>query len=127
MTLGLQIQWMLLSVIILHYFPLAFDSHLILKLKASLLLILGYHTDFCSVCLRHLSWSPVLLPSPVSEHILNIDILEFFRFSFFSQLLFIKIVLNLFLIGGQLLYNIVLVSAVHQHESGLDIHISPPA
>ena len=31
-----------------------------------------------------------------------------------------------FLIGGQLLYNIVLVSAVQQHESALSIHISPP-
>ena len=33
---------------------------------------------------------------------------------------------NLFLIGGQLLYNVVLVSAVHWHESAIGIHTSPP-
>ena len=32
---------------------------------------------------------------------------------------------NLFLIGGQLLYNIVLVSALHQHESAIGTHMSP--
>ena len=31
----------------------------------------------------------------------------------------------LFLIGGQLLYNIVLVSAIHQHESAIGIHTFP--
>ena len=34
--------------------------------------------------------------------------------------------LNLFLIGGQLLYSIVLLSAIHQHESVMSIHMSPP-
>ena len=34
---------------------------------------------------------------------------------------------NLFLIGGQLLYNVVLVSTVQQCESALSIHISPPS
>ena len=33
----------------------------------------------------------------------------------------------LFLIGGQLLYNIVLVSATHPHESALGIQKSPPS
>ena len=33
----------------------------------------------------------------------------------------------LFLIGRWLLYNIVLVSAVYQHESALDKHMSPPS
>ena len=33
----------------------------------------------------------------------------------------------LFLIGGYLLYNIVLISAMHQHESAIGIHISPPS
>ena len=33
----------------------------------------------------------------------------------------------LFLIGGWLLYNIVLVSAIHQHESATGIHMSPPS
>ena len=41
--------------------------------------------------------------------------------SFLSiDLLFLK-----FLIGGELLYNIVLVSAIHQHESAISIHMSP--
>ena len=34
---------------------------------------------------------------------------------------------SLFLIGGKLLYNIVLVSAVQQHESAISICISPPS
>ena len=32
-----------------------------------------------------------------------------------------------FLIGGYLLYNVVLVSATQQHESAISIHISPPS
>ena len=31
------------------------------------------------------------------------------------------------LIGGELLYNPVLVSAIHQHESATGIHMSPPS
>ena len=42
------------------------------------------------------------------------------RFFFFKQL-------NLFLIEGQLLYSIVLVSAKHQHESAIGIPMSPPS
>ena len=38
-----------------------------------------------------------------------------------------KLFLNLFLIGGELLYNVVLVSAVQQCESAISIHISPPS
>ena len=34
---------------------------------------------------------------------------------------------NLFLIEGQLLYNVVLISAIQQHESAINIHISPPS
>ena len=34
---------------------------------------------------------------------------------------------NLFLSGGYLLYNIVLVSAMYQHESAIGIHMSPPS
>ena len=34
---------------------------------------------------------------------------------------------NLYLIEGQLLYNIMLVSAVYQHISAIGIHISPPS
>ena len=30
-----------------------------------------------------------------------------------------------FLLGGQLLYNIVVISAVHQHGSAIDINMSP--
>ena len=33
----------------------------------------------------------------------------------------------LFLIGEKLLYNFVLVSAIHQHESAIGIHPSPPS
>ena len=32
-----------------------------------------------------------------------------------------------FLIGGQLLYNIMLVSVIHQHESAIGIHTFPPS
>ena len=39
--------------------------------------------------------------------------------------LFKKIV-SLFLIGGELLSNVVLVSAIHQYESAMGIHTSPP-
>ena len=35
--------------------------------------------------------------------------------------------LNLFLIEGWLFYNIVLASAIHQHESAIGIHMSPPS
>ena len=31
----------------------------------------------------------------------------------------------LLLIGGKLLYNIVLVSAIHHHESAIDTQVSP--
>ena len=34
---------------------------------------------------------------------------------------------NLFLIGGILLYNIVLMSTIYQHESAISIHMSPPS
>ena len=35
--------------------------------------------------------------------------------------------LFLFVIGGYLLCSIVLVSAIHQHESAIGIHMSPPS
>ena len=35
---------------------------------------------------------------------------------------FIYLVFN----GGQLVYNIMLVSAIHQHESEIGVHVSPP-
>ena len=38
-----------------------------------------------------------------------------------------KELVNLFLIGGWLLYNVVLFSATHQHESAIGIHTSPPS
>mgnify|MGYP007134505402 CR=1 FL=1 len=38
-----------------------------------------------------------------------------------------NITIYLFLIGGQLFYNIVLVSAIHQLESATGIHMSPPS
>ena len=34
---------------------------------------------------------------------------------------------NLFLVVGYLLHNTVLVSAIHQHESAIGIHVSPPS
>ena len=34
--------------------------------------------------------------------------------------------LNIFFIGRELLYNMVLVTAIHQHESATGIHMSPP-
>ena len=56
-------------------------------------------------------------------HLSIFSIQHFIRglMSFLSiDLLFLK-----FLIGGELLYNIVLVSAIHQHESAISIHMSP--
>ena len=45
-----------------------------------------------------------------------------------NRVVFITVVLvNLFLIGRWLLYNIVLVSAIHQHESAIGILLSPPS
>ena len=41
--------------------------------------------------------------------------------------LFFYISKNLFLIEGQLPYNIVLVSAIHQYESTIDVHMPPPS
>ena len=39
----------------------------------------------------------------------------------------INFLIHLFLIKGQLFYNIVLVSSIHQHESAIGIHRSPPS
>ena len=46
------------------------------------------------------------------------------NYSFSQPTIFFKI---LFSVGGQLLYNIVLVPAIHQHESVIGIHTSPPS
>ena len=43
-----------------------------------------------------------------------------------SNFFFSKFFKNLFLIGRQLLYNIVLASAKEQHESAVSVHISSP-
>ena len=43
---------------------------------------------------------------------------------FFLHKVFLSF-LNLFLIGWWLLYNVVLVSAIHQHESVIGIHLTP--
>ena len=40
---------------------------------------------------------------------------------------FLFVFLNLFLIGGWLLYNIVLASAIQQCESAVSLHIYPPS
>ena len=39
---------------------------------------------------------------------------------------FFKLI-NLFLIGGYLTYNIVFLSGMHQDESAIGIHMSPPS
>ncbi|CAN0542117.1 unnamed protein product [Rangifer tarandus platyrhynchus] len=44
-----------------------------------------------------------------------------------QQAFFLTFLENLFLIGGQLLYNIVLASAIQQCESAINIHISSPS
>ena len=45
-----------------------------------------------------------------------------------NRVVFITVVLvNLFLIGRWLLYNIVFVSVIHQHESAIGILLSPPS
>ena len=45
--------------------------------------------------------------------------------SFFVYIFIFLYFLITFLIEGQLLYNIVLVSVIHQHESAIIIHMSP--
>ena len=45
------------------------------------------------------------------------------HYFFFTGLQFFKINLYI-LIGGQLLYNIVVVFAIHQHESAMAVHVS---
>ena len=52
-----------------------------------------------------------VLPPPLNDKLLRSAIILF----------------NLFLIGGYLLYNVVLVSAIQQHESAINIHISLPS
>ena len=54
---------------------------------------------------------------------------NFVTFLFFCNLkrgFFLKLI-NLFLIGGQLTYNIVFLSAMHQVESAIGMHMSPPS
>ena len=43
------------------------------------------------------------------------------------QILFFFVKENLLLIGGELLYNIVLISAMHQHESATSTHTHVPS
>lgn len=85
-TAGLQIQWVFFSVIILHCFPSALDSHLILKFKPSLLLIFELPHRFSFF----LSVSPSQSPMPLLPF-LNLDILKFFRFSFGSHFFFLSL------------------------------------
>ena len=51
----------------------------------------------------------------------NCDKLHHIKFTILCSFL-----INLFLIEGKLLYNIVLVSAIHQYESAIGIHSCPP-
>ena len=45
--------------------------------------------------------------------------------SLLSMCIYIFSKLNLFLIEGKLLHNVVLATAIHQHESAIGIHVSP--
>ena len=48
--------------------------------------------------------------------------LKCYKYSYYFS--FLK---KLFLIGGSLFYNIVLVPEIHQHESAVGMHVSPPS
>ena len=61
---------------------------------------------------RVLEWGAVAFSVEVSK----VELLLFFLFFFFVLL---------FLIGWKLLYNVLLVSAIHQHESTIGIHNVP--
>ena len=71
----------------------------------------------CVVAKADTPWNP--LGCSLDFFYKSTTIFFFFFFSFICFLFFKK---NL--IGGLLLYNIGLVSAIHQHESAIDIHIS---
>ena len=64
----------------------------------------------------------------------GIKILQFFFFYYIfltcsKDLKYLEFFLFFFkiLVGGKLFYSSVLVSAIHQHESTIGIHISPPS
>ena len=61
-------------------------------------------------------------------HLKTKDILFFFFLIWLSFCLFFKhFKIYLFLIKGWLLYDIMLVSAIHKYESAMGIHMSPPS
>ena len=68
------------------------------------------------------NWIP--LQSCFTAYEVGFRVIMYFCFSFFFQFMNF---LMYFLIEGSLLYNIMLVSAMHQHESAIGIHMSPPS
>ena len=61
-----------------------------------------------------------LVNDRMNECFLEDDSFPFWLYSLFK-------IYFLFLIEGQLLYNVVLVSAIQWHESAISIRVSPPS
>ena len=98
---------------------------------------LGEILELCSqgdscVCLleREHIWSPLALPLSVSlcvSQVVQICCLVSFilRFKSLEKILLLKKIY--FLIGGKLLYNVVLVFATQKYKPAIIIHIFPPS
>ena len=71
-----------------------------------------------------LSWNHTLwLIQPAFVHAPSVT----YKMSLLCSLFFLFLLINLFLIGGWLRYNIVSVSAILQRELAIGIHMSPPS
>ena len=83
--------------------------------------------SFSTLCFYLFMFQPPWLGKTSGLVVIKHRVSEF-KFFFFFFLLFLKInLIYFFLIGGLLIHNIVLVSAIHQHESAICIHMSPPS
>ena len=81
------------------------------------MVVAGYHSSSCN---------QILAGSAVIESLAESKGQNgFYFFFFFKKIVFLKI--YLFLMERSLLANIVLVSAIYQHESAIGVHMSPPS
>ena len=80
--------------------------------------VAGYHSSSCNQILAGSAVIESLAESKGQNGF-------YFFFFFFKKIVFLKI--YLFLMERSLLANIVLVSAIYQHESAIGIHMSSPS